>query len=878
MSNLSDLLPAGAAAKQLTFTDSGSGISSKAPVILNSDGTVSGITSSTTTVGVGSNAVFESASVAYVDNTYDTANDRVCVVYRDEGNSNYGTAVVGSISGKTITWGTPVVYDANTTTEQVICYDANAGKVVIAYLDSSTYGSAIVGTIDAASNSITFGAKAQFHTSSAASALCIAYDITNQMSIIGYTNNGSSYMPTACTASISGTSVSFGTPSAFGVGITNYSNKAISYDSAEAKFIFAYTDGSNNGMAVAAAIAGTGVIIPASVSYTSGQGYDVGLAYDATADETIILFRVGPANVGAAVVASLSGYTLTFGTVNSFETVPLYYPAPVYDANLGKVVCVYSDSSTNIVARTATITGTNVALSTETVIHSNYGPYVSTSYDSTNKVILTTFEDSNNSDYGTGVVYAAASSTHPNLTAQAFVGVADSAISASAAGSVIVQGGTVSGTTADVSIAESLSSAFLYGQDAPADPVYAQKSGTGSDDLIIAYYVNDGATQGARIQAGTITTGNITYGSSAEIGSTTAFVYYYSIVYDSTNNKFVVFWRSQTDGYIYGAVVTLTGSSISYGATQAVYSAASYNSWDTFSATYDPDTDRVILGVCDNSDGYAYSVVIELGSTTIDTVGTPEKIDSAYATAGYAKNIALCYDTTEDKVIATYVYTGGGGSYYLRVAAGTVTGAATNSISWGSSSVVYSGDANYASIAYNATDQRVVIVYKQIADGKGYSSVATVSGRTVTANTPSVMYDGAGTLYYTDLVYDSYVNKMVVYMRGNMGEAVNGAIDTSANSITWSTPLFVDSDAYNPPFADFNASTNQTIIGGAGTTKATAKSFIYTVPGTISGQPLTIGTKYYVTTTGTFSSSADTPSVNAGLAISTTQLLLNGDS
>ena len=577
-------------------------------------------------------------------------------------------------------------------------------------------------------------------------------------------------------------------------------------------------------------------------------------------------------------MASLSGYTLTFGTVNSFETVPLYYPAPVYDANLGKVVCVYSDSSTNIVARTATITGTNVALSTETVIHSNYGPYVSTSYDSTNKVILTTFEDSNNSDYGTGVVYAAASSTHPNLTAQAFVGVADSAISASAAGSVIVQGGTVSGTTADVSIAESLSSAFLYGQDAPADPVYAQKSGTGSDDLIIAYYVNDGATQGARIQAGTITTGNITYGSSAEIGSTTAFVYYYSIVYDSTNNKFVVFWRSQTDGYIYGAVVTLTGSSISYGATQAVYSAASYNSWDTFSATYDPDTDRVILGVCDNSDGYAYSVVIELGSTTIDTVGTPEKIDSASATAGYAKNIALCYDTTEDKVIATYVYTGGGGSYYLRVAAGTVTGAATNSISWGSSSVVYSGDANYASIAYNATDQRVVIVYKQIADGKGYSSVATVSGTTVTANTPSVMYDGAGTLYYTDLVYDSYVNKMVVYMRGNMGEAVNGAIDTSANSITWSTPLFVDSDAYNPPFADFNASTNQTIIGGAGTTKATAKSFIYTVPGTISGQPLTIGTKYYVTTTGTFSSSADTPSVNAGLAISTTQLLLNGDS
>lgn len=880
MSNLSDLLPAGASAKQLTFTDSGSGISSKAPVILNSDGTVSGITSSTTTVGVGSNAVFESAAVAYVDNTYDTANDRVCVVYRDEGNSNYGTAVVGSISGKTITWGTPVVYDANTTTEQVICYDTNAGKVVIAYLDSNPYGAAIVGTIDPDTNSISFGAKAQFHTSSSTSSLCIAYDITNQKSMIGYTNNGSSYMPTAVVASISGTSVSFGTPSAFGVGITNYSNKAISYDSVEGKFIFAYTDGSNNGMAVAAAIAGTGVIIPTSVAYTSGQGYDVGLAYDVTADETIILFRVGPANVGAAVVASLSGYTLTFGTVNSFETADIYYPSPVYDSNLGKVVCVYSDSSTNIVARTATITGTNVALSAETVIHSNYGPYVSTSYDSTNKVILTTFEDSNNSDYGTGVVYAAASSTHPNLTAQAFVGVADSAISASAAGSIIVQGGTVTGPTADVVIAESLSSAFLYAQDGAADPVGSKASGTGSDNFLIAYEINDGVSRGALAQAATVTSGNISYGSSATIGGASTDVYYYSITYDSTNDKFVVFWRNQGNKYLYGAVVTLTGNSISYGATTAVYSAANYNGTNSFSSTYDPDTDRVILGVCDNADGYAYSVVIELGTTTIDTVGTPQKIDSASATAGYAKNIALCYDTTENKVIATYVYTGGGGSYYLRVAAGTTTGGATNSITWGSSSVVYSGDAGYASIAYNTTDQRVVIAYKQIADGKGYSSVATVSGTTVTANTPSAFFTDTlgGTLYYMGIAHDAYVNKMVIYARASQGDAFNGAIDTAANTITWGTKLDVSSDAYNPPQVVFNASTNQTILSGAGTTKATAGSFIYTVPGTVTGQPLTTGTKYYVTSTGTFSSSADTPSVNAGLAISTTSLLLNGDS
>ena len=60
MSNLSDLLPAGASAKQLTFTDSGSGIATKKPVILNSDGTVAEVSSSTATANVGSITTFNS--------------------------------------------------------------------------------------------------------------------------------------------------------------------------------------------------------------------------------------------------------------------------------------------------------------------------------------------------------------------------------------------------------------------------------------------------------------------------------------------------------------------------------------------------------------------------------------------------------------------------------------------------------------------------------------------------------------------------------------------------------------------------------------------------------------------------------------------------
>ena len=93
MSNLSDLLPAGAAAKQLTFTDSGSGISSKAPVVLNSDGTVSGITSTNNPVAGGTATSFggtgASGYVYYPTIVYDSANNKMVIFYEDQGNSRY---------------------------------------------------------------------------------------------------------------------------------------------------------------------------------------------------------------------------------------------------------------------------------------------------------------------------------------------------------------------------------------------------------------------------------------------------------------------------------------------------------------------------------------------------------------------------------------------------------------------------------------------------------------------------------------------------------------------------------------------------------------------------------------------------------------------
>ena len=75
MSNLSDLLPAGAGANSATFTASGT-LATGTTVILNSDGTVSAVSSTSVSQGAGSNATFESASIAYTEVAYDTTNNK----------------------------------------------------------------------------------------------------------------------------------------------------------------------------------------------------------------------------------------------------------------------------------------------------------------------------------------------------------------------------------------------------------------------------------------------------------------------------------------------------------------------------------------------------------------------------------------------------------------------------------------------------------------------------------------------------------------------------------------------------------------------------------------------------------------------------------
>ena len=92
----------------------------------------------------GSATQFESGAVSFIRAAYDPTNQKTIIAYRDEGNSNYGTAVVGTVSGTSIGFGTPVVFESANSQQIGIAYDPSSTKMLIAYKDggNSSYGTA----------------------------------------------------------------------------------------------------------------------------------------------------------------------------------------------------------------------------------------------------------------------------------------------------------------------------------------------------------------------------------------------------------------------------------------------------------------------------------------------------------------------------------------------------------------------------------------------------------------------------------------------------------------------------------------------------------------------------------------------------------------
>ena len=870
MSNLSDLLPAGAAAKQLTFTDSGSGIASKAPVVLNIDGTVSGITSTSNPVAGGTATSFggtgASGYVYYPAIVYDSANNKMVIFYEDQGNSRYGTAVVATTSGTSISYGTPIVFNSGTTTYINATYDPDTSQTVTVYKDetNSNYGTAIVGSVSG--TSISFGSETVY-ASSNVYYNNVTYDTTNDKVIVAYMDYSANQYGYGAVGTVSGTSISFGSATVFESGSSNYIS--ICYDSSTDRSVIFYQDNddSSKGKVVVGTTSGTSISFGSAVIFEATQVYETSSVFDSTANRAVVVFRTGGGDT-QIVAGEVSGTSITVGTSVMVGSGAQYYGKGIaFDSNAGKTVIPFENASGNAVYRLASVSGTTPSVDAEVTFNTpggNLGGQLYAAYNSTDRVAVFTYAPT--SDYlGYATVVRPVAFDVTNLTAQAFVGVADSAISASAAGSVIVQGGTVGGISLGTGISLGATSTVET-----VDPVGLWANGLNIYDSTnnkhIIVYLDTAASLAGHGVVGTISGTTVSYGTPVVFQSQN--LEYLGGAYDSTNEKVLVCYRGYDTGqnfYLYGVVGTVSGTSISWGTPAALNSTASYMA--TQGVQFDSNTGKFLVCYQDGgSSSNAAALVATISGTSV-SAGTPVSFDST----GSTTNHCVSYDSNAQKFLVTWTRQS---NYYAYAAVATISG---TSVSFGSTLNWYSASTYYQRVNYDSNAQKHLSLYTRL-NGNGLgAAVATISGTSVTYGSATNILDDTIDASEPQQTYDSTAQQMLIFV--NVGNSspyplTQYTATISGTSVTVSSgTTLLSGNNYLIGQSTYNPSANKTLVLWelSGTSLDSAV-------GTLGDLPLTTGTKYYVTTTGGFSSSADTPSVNAGLAISTTSLLLNGDS
>ena len=438
MSNLSELLPAGAGAKSAEFVASGT-LGSGVTVVLNSNGTVS--TPLNQTESVSSPSTIQRGTHSAV--LYDASQDCFIAFYQDLLGSSPLTYRVGTLSGTTITWTSATATSILSNNADIAIAGNNNGSFLVICEDSNQssrqYG--IAGTVSG--TSITLGSTVEF-TTSTYGVKGIAYDANASKYLLVYINNQNSLYLTGIVATVSGTSVSFGTAVTIDSNTYIYAAKA-AYDSANQKVV-AIGSRSNQVNGYVATISGTsfstGSVATVSSSRPSvdGDTQVCNATYDANAGSVVFVYPDdGNSERGTAIVGQVSGTSLTWGSTQVIDASDKFsYLAISYDSTAKKVVVSgdYGDGSHTGRYSVGTITGTSSSWASLVQFESGEPKNFASAFSTSDNKTAILYTDEGNSDTVTYVVQANAIQNYTD-----FIGITDQAIADTATGAVIVQGG-----------------------------------------------------------------------------------------------------------------------------------------------------------------------------------------------------------------------------------------------------------------------------------------------------------------------------------------------------------------------------------------------------------------------------------------------------
>ena len=405
------------------------------PVLMQADGDVAQVkeTTSSVTFAQGTKVEIESGWLDQRVISYDVDENKFLVAYRDQDQSNHGFCKVLSVSGTTVSYGSESsAFNSNTTNVIDSVYDPESGNHVIFYTNSSQYGYAVVASISG--TSVTFGTPVAFNSANTNYRGTCFYDSTNKKVVWVGGHFSGSYLLKAVVGTVSGTSISFGSLQDSGVSNTDYYSSA--YDTNSSVGVYAYHNSGSDGYMGTLSISGTSITWNTPVNFYGTtnvtQSFD-SMTYDSVNKKIVHTFRDSQNGKLMAIVATVNGTSLSLGTVveavsyaNGGNTI--YHS--VVGTLQGVVPLVYRDANNGYLKYLqGTVSGTSISFAGGVTLDStNIENTPAIAYDSNNYGIVTSYSDQSTHDLWAVAVTPSGNVVSPNLTATNYLGIASNTV------------------------------------------------------------------------------------------------------------------------------------------------------------------------------------------------------------------------------------------------------------------------------------------------------------------------------------------------------------------------------------------------------------------------------------------------------------------
>ena len=411
-------------------------------VIVNSNGTVSVVAGSATSANA---VVFEAATTIFDTMskraiTYDTNSNKIVITYSDGGNSGYGTAIVGTVSGTSISFGSPTVYQSNNCDAGNLCaFDSSNNKIVVVYrnANNSDYGTSVVGTVSG--TSISFGTPVVFHSANSQSP-SIIFDSNANKVVVYYYDGGASGAGKARVGTVSGTNISWGSATQFTPSTGLQFNNAV-FDPDTNKIVISFSDASDSykGKCVIGTVSGTSISFGSSVTYASASTRDSDIAYNTTENKVMIVYRDdGNSDYGTIIAGTVSGTTISFGSEAVYFSGNAVDDAIAYNPSTNETLILFTDGAVdNGKAVIASLSGNTFSFGSAEEWNTGKPQFISSVYDPDQQKIVSVYPNQGNNNYGTAAIVQVGST---NLTSENFIGVASNGYATGQAATINAKG------------------------------------------------------------------------------------------------------------------------------------------------------------------------------------------------------------------------------------------------------------------------------------------------------------------------------------------------------------------------------------------------------------------------------------------------------